>query len=195
MRADFPVKTAQEFIAYAKAHPGKLNYGSQGTGTTSYLTAEMFNNKTDADLVHVPYKGTAPAINDLIAGHIDLMFAEMASALKLHEAGKARILAVTTKQRSPLLPNVPTLIEAGIPDFELSTWNAISAPPKTPTAIIKKLNAAIVAALKSPEVASHLKKISMNPEAMNPAQASEFIKADMQRWTKVIRAAGITPLE
>jgi tripartite-type tricarboxylate transporter receptor subunit TctC len=191
VRSNFPVKTAREFIAYAQASPGKLNYASQGTGTTSHLTAELFNRKTGAGLVHVPYKGTAPAINDLIAGHVDLMFAEMASAIKLHEARKALILAVTTKERSPLLPDVPTLIEAGIPDFESSTWNAITAPPKTPAAIVQKLNAAIVASLKAPAVNAQLKNVSMQPEGMTPAQAAVFIKADTQRWTDVIRAAGV----
>jgi tripartite-type tricarboxylate transporter receptor subunit TctC len=195
VRADFPAKTAQEFIAYAKAHPGKLNYASQGSGTTSHLTAEMFNRKTGAGLVHVPYKGTAPAINDLIAGHVDLMFAEMASALKLHEAGKARILAVTTKARSPLLPDVPTLIEAGIPDFESSTWNAITAPPKTPAAIVQKLNTAIIESLRSPNVNAQLKNISMQPEGMNPAQVAAFIKADTRRWTDVIREAGVKQMD
>jgi tripartite-type tricarboxylate transporter receptor subunit TctC len=191
VRPDFPAKTAQEFIAYAKANPGKLNYASQGTGTTSHLTAELFNRKTESTLVHVPYKGTAPAINDLIAGHVDLMFTEMASALKLHQAGKAKILAVATAERSPLLPEVPTLIEAGVPDFESSTWNAISAPPKTPAAIVKMLNEAIVEGLKDQDVTSRLTEVSMQPEKMSPDQAAKFIRADLQRWTDVIKAAGL----
>jgi tripartite-type tricarboxylate transporter receptor subunit TctC len=195
VRMNFPAKTAQEFIAYAKIHPDKLNYASQGTGTTSHLTAELFNRKTGSKLVHVPYKGTAPAINDLIAGHIDLMFTEMASALKLHEAGKARILAVATKQRSPLLPDVPTLIEAGVPDFESGTWNAISAPPKTPAAIVKKINEAIIEGLRTPEISSRLQSNSMTPESMTPAEVSEFIKADARRWTEVIKAANLVGTE
>jgi tripartite-type tricarboxylate transporter receptor subunit TctC len=191
VRPDFPAKTAQEFIAYAKANPGKLNYASQGTGTTSHLTAELFNRRTGSTLVHVPYKGTAPAINDLIAGHVDVMFTEMASAIKLHQAGKAKILAVATAQRSPLLPDVPTLIEAGIPDFESGTWNAISAPPKTPAAIVKLLNEAIVDGLKGQDVAPRLTEVSMQPENLSPEQAAKFIKADLQRWTDVIKAAGL----
>jgi tripartite-type tricarboxylate transporter receptor subunit TctC len=191
VRPDFPAKTAQEFIAYAKANPGKLNYASQGTGTTSHLTAELFNRKTGATLVHVPYKGTAPAINDLIAGHVDLMFTEMASALKLHQAGKAKILAVATAERSPLLPDVPTLIEAGVPDFESGTWNAISAPPKTPPAIVKLLNEAIVEGLKDNDVATRLTEVSMQPEKLAPEQAAGFVRADLQRWTDIIKAAGL----
>ena len=119
VRPDFPAKTAEDLIAYARANPGKLNYASQGTGTTSHLTAELFQSRTGIKMVHVPYKGTAPALNDLIAGHVDLMFTELASALELHRAGKARILGVAAGERSPQLPDVPTLIEAGVPGFEI----------------------------------------------------------------------------
>ena len=132
VRPDFPAKTAQEFIAYAKANPGKINYASQGIGTTSHLTAALFEKVTGTKLVHVPYKGTAPALNDLIAGHVDMIFMELASAIKLHQAGKARILAVATTKRIPSLPDIPTLDEAGVKGFESGTWNAIAAPPKTP---------------------------------------------------------------
>jgi tripartite-type tricarboxylate transporter receptor subunit TctC len=195
VRPDFPAKTAQEFIAYARANPGKLNYGSQGTGTTSHLSAELFNRKVGTSLVHVPYKGTAPAINDLIAGHIDLMFTEMASAIELHRAGNARILAVATRQRVTLLLDIPTLIEAGVPDFESGTWNAISAPPNTPAAIVATLNEAINDILKRPDVQEHLKKLNMTPEIMTPAQAADFIKADARRWSDVIKAANLTGVE
>jgi tripartite-type tricarboxylate transporter receptor subunit TctC len=195
VRPDFPAGNAQEFITYARTNPGKLNYASQGTGTTSHLTAELFNRKAGTSLVHVPYKGTAPAINDLIAGHIDLMFAELASAIELHKAGKARILAVTTSQRVPLLPEIPTLIEAGVPDFDSETWNAISAPPKTPAAIVATLNAAINEILKMPDVQERLGNLNMSPEGMTPAQAAEFIKADTRRWSDVIKAANLTGLE
>src|SRR5262249_53281750 len=136
VRPDFPAKNMQEFIAYAKAHPNTLNYASQGTGTTSHLTAELFSTKTGIKMLHVPYRGTAPAINDLISSHVDLMFTEMASAIEMHRGGRARILAVSAHERSPLLPEVPTFIESGVPDFISDTWNAISAPPKTPPAIV-----------------------------------------------------------
>lgn len=195
VRPDFPAKTIQEFIAYAKAHPNALNYASQGTGTTSHLTAELFDSKTGIRMQHVPYRGTAPAITDLISSHVDLMFAELASAIHLHEAGKARILAVATKQRIPVLPDIPTFIEAGVPDFISDTWNAISAPPKTPPAIVAKLNATIVDILKMPDVQERLKKLNTTPEAMAPAQAADFVKADMARWSAVIKAANIAPAE
>src|SRR5215470_9139280 len=182
VRPDFPARTIQEFIAYARAHPNTLNYASQGTGTTSHLTAELFDAKTGIRMQHVPYRGTTPAITDLIASHVDLMFAELASAIHLHEAGKARILAVATKERLPVLPDIPTFIEAGVPGFISDTWNAISAPPKTPPAIVAKLNATIVDILKMPDVQDRLKKLNTTPETMTPAEAAAFIKADNQRW-------------
>jgi tripartite-type tricarboxylate transporter receptor subunit TctC len=195
VRPDFPAKTMQEFIAYARANPDKLNFASQGTGTTSHLTAELFDRRTGIRMLHVPYRGTAPAINDLIAGHVDLMFTELASAIELHKSGHARILAVATDKRVPLLPDIPTFIESGVPDFLSSTWNAISAPPKTSPAIVAKLNAAIVEILKMPDVQERLKQLNLTPEDMTPEQAAAFIKADTQRWTEVIKAANLTPLD
>jgi len=192
VRPDFPAKSAEEFIAFARANPGKLNYASQGTGTTSHLTAELFQSRTGVKMVHVPYKGTAPALNDLIAGHVDLMFTELASALELHRAGRARILAVAATERSPQLPDVPTLIEAGVPGFESGTWNAISAPPKTPPAIVATLSKVIIDALNAPDVRARLATLSTQPAETTPAQAAEFIKADARRWADVIRAAGVT---
>ena len=192
VRPNFPAKTVQEFIAYAKANPGKLNYASQGNGTTSHLTAEMFQQATGTKLVHVPFRGTAPAINDLIAGHVDLMFTELASAVELHKAGKAQILAVTAQDRAAALPETPTMIEAGVPGFRSNTWNAISAPPKTPAAIVAKLNEAINAALKSPEVRAHLAGLSLQPVGGSPQDMAELMKADTRRWADVIRAANVT---
>ncbi|HVX92209.1 MAG TPA: tripartite tricarboxylate transporter substrate binding protein [Xanthobacteraceae bacterium] len=191
VRNDFPAKTAQEFIAYAKANPGKLNYASQGTGTTSHLTAELFMARTGLKLVHIPYKGTAPALNDLIAGHVDLIFMELASAIRLHNGGKARILAVATDKRNPALPDIPTLEEAGVPNFESATWNAIAAPPKTPKPIIAKLNKAVNEALKSPELQDHFKKLSLTPAGGTPEDMAELIKADTKLWGDVVRAANI----
>src|SRR4051794_31757955 len=177
VRPDFPAKNVQEFLAYAKANPGKLNYASQGNGTTSHLTAEMFQQATGTKLVHVPFRGTAPAINDLIAGHVDLMFTELASAVELHKAGKAKILAVTAEQRSPAMPDIPTMIEAGVPNFTSNTWNAISAPPKTPAAIVAKLNQAINVALNSPEVRAHLAALSLQPVGGSPESMAELMKS------------------
>jgi tripartite-type tricarboxylate transporter receptor subunit TctC len=193
VRPDFPAKTAQEFIAYAKANPGKINYASQGIGTTSHLTAALFERMTGTKLVHVPYKGTAPALNDLIASHVDMIFMELASALKLHEAGKAHILAVATSARIPSLPDVPTFAEAGVKGFESGTWNAIVAPPKTPPAIVAKLSKAINEVLDSPDVQEHFKKIDLHAAGGTPAQATAFIKNETAVWGAVIREAHVEP--
>jgi tripartite-type tricarboxylate transporter receptor subunit TctC len=191
VRADFPAKTAQEFITYAKANPAKINYASQGIGTTSHLTAALFETATGTKLVHVPYKGTAPALNDIIAGHVDMIFMELASAIKLHEAGRARILAVATTKRIENLPDIPTLSEVGVKNFESGTWNAIAAPPKTPPAIVAKLNAAINEVLKSPEAQAHFTAINLHAAGGSATEASAFIKNETKIWGEVIKAAGV----
>lgn len=193
VREDFPAKTAQEFMAYAKANPGKINYASQGIGTTSHLTAALLEHLAGIKLQHVPYKGTAPALTDLISGHVDMMFSELASAKKFSDAGRARILAVATKQRLPQLPNVPTFEELGVKGFESITWNAISAPPKTPRAIVAKLNEAIEDVLASPEAKVHFAKINAQPASGSPAQATAFIEKETKTWGGVIKQAGIQP--
>src|SRR5215469_15876615 len=192
VRADFPARTVQDFIAYAKANPGKVSYASQGNGTTSHLTAVMFEQATGAKLLHVPYRGTAPAINDLMGGHVDAFFNELATSMELHKAGKARILAVTTPTRVPELPDIPTLQEAGLAGFISDTWNAISAPPKTPAPIVAKLNAAIHNVLKAPVMQAHLKVMHLQSVGGTPQQMAEIVRADTQRWGDVIRTANVT---
>jgi len=191
VRPDFPAKTAQEFIAYAKANPGKINYASQGIGTTSHLTAALFEKLTGTKMVHVPFKGTAPALNALIGSHVDMIFMELASAIKLHQSGKARILAVATSARIPNLPDIPTLNEAGVKGFESGTWNAIAAPPKTPPAIVAKLNTAINDVLKSPDVQAKFAKINLHAAGGTPAEAKAFIVKETQVWGEVIKEAHV----
>jgi tripartite-type tricarboxylate transporter receptor subunit TctC len=193
VRADFPAKTVQELIAYAKANPGKINYASQGIGTTSHTTAELFQKLTHTKLTHVPYKGTAPAINDLLAGNVDIMFNELATSLELYKAGSARILAVTVKDRVPSLPGIPTMEEAGVPGFISDTWHAITAPPKTPDDIVAKLNAAANTALRDPILLKRFEQLSISPGGGTPAEAAAFVKSETQRWGDVIREAGIQP--
>jgi tripartite-type tricarboxylate transporter receptor subunit TctC len=193
VRSEFPAKTAQEFLAYAKANPGKLNYASQGAGTTSHLTTELFETRTGVKVQHVPYKGTAPALNDLVGNQVDFIFMELAAAYELHQGKKARILAVATKQRIPELADIPTMEEAGVKDFVSGTWNAISAPPKTPAAIVKKINAAMNEIAQSPEVKAHFAKVHLSAVPGDPAQAASFIKAETQLWGEVIKAAGVQP--
>jgi tripartite-type tricarboxylate transporter receptor subunit TctC len=193
VRPNFPAKDAKEFIAYAKANPNKINYASQGIGTTSHLSAELFGTMIGAKFEHVPYKGTAPALNDIIAGHVDMIFMELASAIRLHEAGRARILAVATKERIPTLPNIPTLDESGVKGFDSGTWNAIAAPPKTPPAIVAKLNAAINEVLHGPVAEDHFGKLNLHPASGTPAEATAFIRKETDVWGAVIKQAGIQP--
>jgi tripartite-type tricarboxylate transporter receptor subunit TctC len=168
VRQDFPAKTVQEFLAYVKANPGKVTYASQGPGTTSHLTAELFAKTTGTKLLHVPYRGTGPALNDLVAGHVDFIFMELASAHKLHEGGKSRILAVATDKRLDILPEIPTLIEVGLPDFVSDTWNAISAPPKTPAPIIAKLNRAMNDILNEADTQARFRQLNLMAAGGSP---------------------------
>ena len=193
VRKDFPARTAQEFIAYAKANPGKLNYASQGIGTTSHLTAELFMALTGTRMVHVPYKGTAPALNDLLASQVDLIFMELSSAVRLHQGGNARILAVATDRRVEALPEIPTLIEAGVPDFVSDTWNALSAPPRTAAPIINKLNRAVNDIIATPDTRKQFEELSLFPAGGSPADMAMVVKQETQRWTEVIKRAGIQP--
>ena len=193
VRPDFPGKTVSDLLAYAKAHPGKLNYASQGIGTTSHLTAALFASITHTQLVHVPYKGTAPALNDLIASHVDLMFTELSTSLQLHRSGRAHILAVATKQRIASLPDVPTLAEAGVPGCESDTWNALTAPPQTPAPIVARLNAAANQAMQAPDLLDRYRKLDASPGGGTPDQIRAFMNDETRRWGAVIRAAGITP--
>jgi tripartite-type tricarboxylate transporter receptor subunit TctC len=191
VRPDFPAKDVKEFIAYCKANPGKVNYASQGIGTTSHLTAALFEKVAGVKLVHVPYKGTAPALNDIIASHVDMIFMELASAIRLHQAGKARILAVATKERIPSLKDIPTFAEAGVPNFESGTWNAITAPPNTPPAIVAKLNKAINEVLQEPELQDHFSKLTLQAASGSPAEAKTFIVQETKTWGQVIKDAQI----
>ena len=191
VRENFPAQDVKEFIAYAKASPGKINYASQGIGTTSHLTAALFEKKTGTKMVHVPFKGTSPALNALLGGHVDIIFMELASAIKLHEAGKARILAVATTHRIDTLPKIPTLDEAGVKGFESGTWNAIVAPPKTPAAIVAKLNKAVEEVLHSSEGKAHFAKLNLQGAGGTPAEAKAFIASETKVWGDVIKAANV----
>ena len=193
VRQDFPARTGAEFLAYVKANPGKLNYASQGVGTTSHLTAELFMTQTGAKMTHVPYRGTGPALNDIVAGHVDLIFMELSSAYKLHEAGKARILAVATDKRLDLLKDIPTMIELGVPGFISDTWNAISAPPNTPAPIIAKLNTAMNEAIKADDMKKRFADLNLIPVGGTPEDMRKLVEEETKRWGEVIRKAGIQP--
>jgi tripartite-type tricarboxylate transporter receptor subunit TctC len=192
VRPDFPASNVKEFIAYVKANPGKVTYASQGNGTTSHLTGAMFASVTGTKMNHIPYRGTAPAINDLIGGHVDVMFNELATSIELHKAGRAKLLAVTSEKRIPELPDVPTMQEAGVPNFISDTWNAISAPPKTPAAVVAKLNAAVNQALNDPDVKAQYARLHLQAVGGTPENMAKIVKADTQRWGAVIKSANVT---
>jgi tripartite-type tricarboxylate transporter receptor subunit TctC len=181
VKQDFPAKTLAEFMTYVKANPGKLNYASQGPGTTSHLTAELFNKLA----------GTGPALIDIAAGHVDMIFMQLEAAMKLHESGKARILAVTTEKRIAALPDIPTMGEAGLKDFISDTWNAMAAPPKTPEPIVAKLNAAVNDVLKMPEVQEQYRKQYLQVGGGTPQDLAKVMKEDTARWSEVIKEAKI----
>jgi tripartite-type tricarboxylate transporter receptor subunit TctC len=191
VRPDFPANNVKEFIAYVKANPGKVTYASQGNGTTSHLTGAMFDAATGTQMNHIPYKGTAPAINDLIGGHVDVMFNELATSIELHKAGRAKLLAVTSAKRIPELPDVPTMEEAGVPGFISDTWNALSAPPKTPPAIIAKLNAAVNAALADPDIKANYGRMHLQAVGGTPENMRKIVTEDTVRWGKVIKEANV----
>jgi tripartite-type tricarboxylate transporter receptor subunit TctC len=191
VREDFPAKNLKEFMAYVKAHPGKVNFASQGIGTTSHLTAELYMTMTGTKMVHVPYRGTGPALNDIIAGHVDLIFMELTSAMKLNDAKKARILAVATDKRIPSLKNIPTLVEAGLPGFISDTWNAISAPPKTPAPIVAKLNKAMNEIIQDPAMKKRFAQLNLVTPGGSPEDLRKLEQEETKRWGEVIKKAGI----
>ena len=186
------VGTVAELVAYAKAHPAKLNFASQGSGTTSHLAGELLKLKTGIDVAHVPYRGTAPALNDLVAGNVDYMFDNLVSSLPLVRAGSLRALAVGSRTRSPALPEVPTLIESGFADFESTAWFAMVAPAGTPPAIVDQLSQGAAAALREPEVAARLADLGATTVGSDPAGLGALIKAEIARWAPVVEAAHIT---
>ena len=193
VRNDFPARTAQEFIAYAKANSGKLNFASQGVGTTSHLTAELFMTLTGVKMTHVPYRGTGPALNDIVAGHVDLIFMELSSAFKLHDSGKARVLAVATDKRLDMFKDTPTMIEVGVPGFVSDTWNAISAPPRAPAPIVAKLNRTMNDIINQDETKKRFAELHLVPVGGSPGDMRKLVEEETRRWGDVIRKAGIQP--
>ena len=191
VRNTLPVTSVQDLVAYARDNPGKVNFGSQGVGTTPHLTGELFARLTGTKLTHVPYRGTAQAVNDLVAGHLDVLFFQLDSVREQVQAKRARMLAITADERVAVLPEVPTMAEAGVAGFRSNTWNALMAPPKTPAAITAKLNQAINEVLKKPETAEHLRAMNMVPVGGTPEGIRAFIAEETARWGDVIRAANI----
>jgi tripartite-type tricarboxylate transporter receptor subunit TctC len=188
---DVPAKSVQEFIDYAKAHPGKINMASSGNGTSVHLSGELFKMMTGVNLQHVPYRGAAPALTDLISGQVQLMFDNMPSSIEHIRAGKLRALAVTTATRSPALPAVPTVAET-VPGFEASAWFGMGAPKGTPPEIINKLNAQINAALADPNIQARFADLGGTVMAGTPADFGKVIADETEKWSKVVNAVGIS---
>jgi len=187
-----PVKSVAELIAYAKANPGKLSYGSAGIGSSLHLAGEFFKREAGVDIVHVPYKGAGQAVTDLVGGQTQLMFGPAVSILPLAKAGKLRALAVTSPKRSALAPDLPAVAET-LPGFEVVGWYGLAAPAGTPKDVVAKLNADLNTALKSPQLIEQFHKLGYEPIGDTPDECAARIKGEVVRWSKIIRAAGIQP--
>jgi tripartite-type tricarboxylate transporter receptor subunit TctC len=194
VRKDLPIRSVADLIAYAKRNPGKLTFGSGGgTGSSLYLAAELLRLKTGISFQHVPYRGAAAALNDLLGAHIDAMFDAMPVMSQQAKAGNVTPLAVTTLERSTILPGVPTMIESGLTDFEVVNYFALFAPPKTPAAIAQRLRDEIAQAVATPDMVEQFEKQGMTPIANQPAEFAMHLRAELERWSDVIKAAGIKP--
>jgi tripartite-type tricarboxylate transporter receptor subunit TctC len=184
-------RSVTELITYAKSHPGQLNYGSGGLGSTPYLAAELFKSLSGIDVLHVPYKGGAPALGDLVGGQLSFMIENMPGTMPYVMAGTLRAIAITSPQRSLLASELPTMIEAGVPGYEMSGWNGIFAVKGTPPEIVERLHSEVAKILRSPEVRRELTALGAEPVGDTPDEFGAFLKADMARWGKIIQEKGI----
>jgi tripartite-type tricarboxylate transporter receptor subunit TctC len=192
VNAELPAKTLQEFVALAKSKPGAMNYGSTGVGAANHLVAELFNSKSGLKMTHVPYRGTALAVGDLLGGQLTMVFGDPISVLAHIKSGKLRALAVTSLERSPIAPEVPTVAESGYPGFEALAWHGILAPARTPQAIVKKLNEEIAKALGDPETKTLLVNQAMQTVGSTPEEFAAFIQKDIAIWKAVAATANVT---
>ena len=186
-----PAKTIQEFIAYAKTKPGQLNYASGGNGSSSHMSMELLKTMAGIDVAHVPYKGSTPALTDLIGGQASIMSVNLPPAVPHVKSGRLRALAVTTKTRSPLLPDVPTVAESGLPDFETVAWFGVLAPAATPKDVVARLSAEIAKIAKSPEMRERLSALGAEPVGSTPEESAAIIARDIAKWTTLAKSVGI----
>ena len=184
-----PAQNVRELIAYAKANPNKLNYASQGIGTAAHLIAELFKSMAGVQINHIPYRGSGPALNDLLAGHVDLMFGELAPSYQYIQSGQLRALAVSSDKRIANLPDIPPVSEV-LPGFVVTSWWAVVAPPNMPPDLTNRISAAIGEVMKQPDVSKRLTEMSMVSTGSDPAELSKFINEEAERWGKVIRTIG-----
>jgi tripartite-type tricarboxylate transporter receptor subunit TctC len=189
----FAPKTAQELVALAKSKPGTVAFASSGNGSAQHLAGELFRARTGVDITHIPYKGGGPAMNDVIGGQVPVFFANIASGLGHIKGGKLRPLAVTGAKRSPALPDVPTMAEAGVPSYEVYEWNAIFAPAGTPAPVVARLAEAIDKAMQAPEIRERVATLGGEVAGYGPKEAETFVRDQTELWAKVIRLANIKP--
>ncbi len=192
VRATLPVNTVQELIRHAASQPGRLSYASSGAGSTPHLVASMFATAANVQLLHVPYKGTSPAVADLIGGPVDIYFDNLANALQHHRNGRVRILGVASNRRAALLPEVPTLAESGLADFSASTWYAAVLPPNTPGAVASRWNQAINEALASPDIQRRFTEWGLDAVGGTPQEAASFVRSEVSKWKKVVDDAKVS---
>ena len=185
-----PVKSVKELVALAKSKPGKLNYASAGNGSSNHLSMELFKSLTGVDVVHIPYKGSAPAVTDLIGGQVDLMFDNVPNVLQQVKAGKLRGLAVSSKTRSPFAPDLPTVAESGLPGFDVSVWFGVVAPSGTPKAVVSQLNGEINRILKLAEIVALFHKQGVEPLGGTPVAFAAFLREQNTKWAKVVKDSG-----
>ena len=187
----FPVNSVQDLIRLAKAQPGRVNYGSSGSGTSVHLCMELFKTMTGTFMTHIPYKGSAPVVTDLIAGQVDVMFDNLPNVIQHVKAGRMKALAVSGPKRSPLAPEVPTVVEAGVPGFEVTVWFGLLAPAGVPRDIIQRLNVESARIINSPDVTDKFLKLGVEPRTGTPEQYGDFVKSEVARWARVVKDAGI----
>jgi tripartite-type tricarboxylate transporter receptor subunit TctC len=191
VRTESPLNSIKDLTAAAKAKPGEITFASTGVGSNTHLALELYQQSAGVKLVHVPYRGAAPAINDLLAGHVDMLFDTLTTSVPLHEAGKVRIIAVAGPERAPSLPDVPTISESGLPGFRSVTWFGMAGPPKMPAALAARINRDVVDILKSPEMSAKLREMRLDATPGTPEDAKKFFEEETELWGKVIKEANV----
>jgi tripartite-type tricarboxylate transporter receptor subunit TctC len=192
VRKDFPATNVKELIDYARINPGMVTFGSQGVGSTAHLSASQLELLSGIRMVHVPYRGAIPALNDVIAGHIDMFFDTLTTSVPMYRADKVKILAIGSADHSPVVPEVPTVAESGVPGFRSITWFAMVASPSLPTALAEKINHDVVDSLTQPDVAEKLRRLTLEPMLGSPADAARFFAEETALWGKVIKESNVT---
>ena len=193
LHPSLPARSVPELIAHAKANPGKLNYGSGGVGSTPYLATELFKSMTGIDVVHVPYRGDAPALADLVAGQLSFMIENVPGTMPFVKDGKLRALAITSQKRSPLAPELPTMAEAGVPGYEMIGWNGVFVAKGTPHAIVERLAREVAAIIGDPEMRAQMQNLGAEPVGSTPATFGAFYRSEAERWGTIIKERGIKP--